>query len=174
MTIHLREVTPNDAEALAHILITAGESAFRGIVPDICLQFTEAQSAANWKEFFREGFSRGDFMLIAETEAGAAVAYAWGGTRADDSLYPGELRQISVLPDYHRQGIGRLLVREVARRLSEQGIHSMLVEVLRDNPNRAFYERLGGVFVFERPYDWDGYITPMYAYGWTDTRALLD
>jgi hypothetical protein len=45
----LRDVQVGDAEALAHILVTVGESAFRGRVPDQCLTFTEAESATNWK-----------------------------------------------------------------------------------------------------------------------------
>lgn len=173
MTIHLRNVVPEDAASLAHILVTASDVTFRGIVPDKCLEFTEAESSANWQNMLTEGLPAGDFMVIAQLESGPVVGYVWGGPRPDDALYRGELRQINVLPEHHGRGIGRLLVREVAHRLTEQGIHSMLVEVLRDNPNRAFYERLGGVFVFERPYNWDGVILPSYAYGWTDTRSLV-
>jgi ribosomal protein S18 acetylase RimI-like enzyme len=175
MTIHLRDVRPDDAEALAHVLITATDASFRGIVPDACLTFTEVESAANWRRMLTtEGVPANEFLVVAETDAGVVVGYTWGGPRPDDPMYRGEVRLLFVLPEYHRQGIGRMLVREVARRLAEQGIHSMLVEVLRDNRNRAFYERIGGVFVFERPYDWDGVVMQSYAYGWTDTQVLFD
>src|SRR5689334_18790269 len=106
MDIHLRPVTVDDAEALAHVLVSAQESAFRGIVPDQCLDFTEAQSAANWRRFFsEEGVPSGsDFMVIAETDDGDAIGYTWGRVKAESS---GEVYQLSVLPAYQKRGIGR-------------------------------------------------------------------
>jgi hypothetical protein len=63
--ITLRPVTPDDANALAHVLITANETAFRGLVPDQCLTFTEAESAANWRRFLAgEGLPDGDFAVV--------------------------------------------------------------------------------------------------------------
>jgi hypothetical protein len=56
-----------------------------------------------------------------------------------------------VQPTYHRQCIGRLLLWDVAQKLAEQDVESLCVRVLKDNPNRSFYERLGGQYVSERP-----------------------
>ena len=173
MNITLRDLRPDDAALLAKFVVRANEHAFRGLVPDHLLEFSEAESAANWQRTLNEGLPDGDFMIIAETEAGEAVGYGWGG-KYDDPLYHGELRQINVLPGYQGHGIGRLLLCQVAQRLAEQDIHSMRVEVLYINPNRAFYERLGGEFVAEGVWDWDGMLLPKYVYGWADTRALLE
>ncbi len=174
MDVHIREVNPDDADALAHVLVCANRAAYAGIVPPQCLTFTEAESAANWRRTLGAGLPQGDFIFIVEDErTKLVIAYAWGGPSADDSVYRGVLRQISVLPSHQRRGIGRLLVRRVAQRLAaEQGIRSMRVEVLRCNPNRAFYERLGARYVSERPHDWDGVVMPMCLYGWTDTHGL--
>jgi GNAT superfamily N-acetyltransferase len=169
----VREVVPSDADALAHVLITGIHTTFEGIVPDRCLRFTETESAANWKRTLTEGLDEGDFMFVLQTEAGIVMGYAWGGPSGDDTLYQGELKQLVILPAYQGQGYGRLLVRRVATRLAQQGIHSLRVEVLRDNPNRPFYERLGAQFISERPHNWDGVIMPMYTYGWKDTQTLL-
>jgi hypothetical protein len=62
----------------------------------------------------------------------------------------------------------------VADRLAAQGISSLRVEVLRANPNRGFYERLGARYLDEHPYEQDGVVLPMCVYGWADTRALRD
>lgn len=173
MAISLRDVVPDDADALAHVLIPSNNHAFQGRVPEVCLEFTEAESSANWKRMLDEGLPDGDFMVVAMT-AGMVVGYTWGGPNTKDMRYAGELRQIAVLPTYQGQGIGRQLVCYVAQRLAdEQDIHSMLVEVLHINPNRAFYERLGAQYVSERPYEWDGVPFVMDAYGWADTGALL-
>lgn len=172
MDITLRDVTPDDAESLAHVLITAGENTFRGLVPDQCLTFTEAESAANWRRFLGgEGVPEEDTFVVAH-EGGKIIGYAWGGPNDKDQIYGGELRQIQVLPAYQGRGVGRKLVSYVAEKLASQNIHSMRVEVISVNPNRAFYERLGAKYVSEHPYDWDGVTMPMCVYGWADTQGL--
>jgi len=169
----LREVRGDDAAALAHILITANEAAFRGRIPDPCLTLTEAESAANWHRTLGAGLPLRDVLVVAESPGGVLVGYAWGGPH-DDPVYRGELRQIALLPSAQRRGIGRRLVAHVARHLAAQGIQSLRVEVLRANPNRRFYERLGACYVTERDYDADGVMLAMCVYGWADTRPLLD
>jgi GNAT superfamily N-acetyltransferase len=160
---------------LAHVLVTANLATYRGLVPEQCLTFTEAESAANWSRSLSAGLPPGDFMYLVEDGThGGVIGYGWAGPTQEDFTYRAELRQISLLPAYQRRGIGRLLVRQIARRLrDEQGIGSLRVEVLRCNPNRPFYERLGARFVSERPHDWDGVTLPMCLYGWQDTSGLL-
>jgi ribosomal protein S18 acetylase RimI-like enzyme len=167
-----RPVAPADAAVLAHILITANEHAFRGIVPDQCLDFTEAQSAANWHRTLAAGLPPDDFFLLIERAGDSPAGYIWAGPSPDDACYRGQLRQINILPAHQRQGLGRLLVREAAAQLAARGIHAVWAETLRCNPNRAFYERLGAQYLGERPYDWDGVVLPACRYGWTDTRLL--
>jgi hypothetical protein len=60
----LRDVEVGDAEALAHILITANEAAFRGRSPDQCLTLTEVQRAANWRRTLMAGLPPGDFLVV--------------------------------------------------------------------------------------------------------------
>jgi ribosomal protein S18 acetylase RimI-like enzyme len=172
MDISLRRALVSDADGLAHVLITANEHAFRGRVPDKCLEFAEAESATNWRRTLSEGLPDGDFLVVAQTRTGKIVGYTWGGPNTKEVVYSGEIRQLSVEPNYQRRGIGRKLVCHVAQRLAEQGMFSMRVEVLHINPNRVFYERLGGTFVSEHPYDWDGVIFSSDVYGWSDTRSF--
>src|SRR4051812_22158102 len=87
----LRDVQVGDAEALAHILITAGETAFRGRVPAQCLTFTEAESAANWRRTLAAGLPPGDVLVVAEPPGRMPIGYAWGGPHDDDPTYRGEL-----------------------------------------------------------------------------------
>src|SRR4051812_14231130 len=143
MTIILRDMLPSDAPAPAHILIEANEHAFRGLIPDQCLEFTEDESAAIWQRTFLSGLPADDFMIAATLSTGEMIGYTWGGPNTKEPDFAGELRQVSVLPEYQGQGIGRQLVCALAQRLLDQDLHSMRVEVLRVNPNRAFYERLG-------------------------------
>ena len=166
-----RPVFPSDAAALAHILVTANERAFRGIVPDQCLDFTEAQSAANWNRTLTAGLPPDDFFVLIERAGEPSIGYVWARP-SDDARYRGELKHINILPAHQRQGIGRRLVRETAVHLAARGIDALWVETLRCNPNRPFYERLGAQYLGERPYDWDGVVLPACRYGWIDTRPL--
>lgn len=170
----IRALTLDDIPALAHIVVTANDHAFRGLLPDETLDFPESESAANWRHFLEgEGLPEGDFMLVAQAENGEVVGYIWGGRNWKEKAFAGELRQINILPAYQGQGIGRLLMCHLARRFVAQGISSVRVEVLKINPNRPFYERLGGVFVREFPYAGDVFTVPAYVYGWADIQTLL-
>jgi ribosomal protein S18 acetylase RimI-like enzyme len=170
MNILVRAAVPDDAEAIAQVMIGAMRSAFDGLVPKCCLEWPD--SAADWKKTLTKGFNAGGFLDLAQIENGLVVGYVMGGPSQND-LYPGEVLQLNILPDYQRQGIGKWLMRHAAERLAAQGINGLCVRVLRANPNRIFYERLGGQFVSEHPYDWDGVIVQECLYGWSDMKALM-
>jgi ribosomal protein S18 acetylase RimI-like enzyme len=169
--IRVREAVLADAEALARVNIDAMRSAFAGLVPRHLLEWPD--SVANWKKGLTEGLGKDVFLDVVQAENGLVVGYVMGGPNQANPLYEGEVMVLNVLPDYQRQGIGALLVRHAAKRLAENGIHSLCVRTLRINPNRSFYERLGGVFVSEQPYDWDGVIFAEYLYAWENTSMLL-
>jgi ribosomal protein S18 acetylase RimI-like enzyme len=102
------------------------------------------------------------------------VGFAWGGPCRDEgSKYSGELLAIYVLAGAQRAGAGRALVREVAKDLLQQGMPSMLVWVLAENPSRSFYEALGGTLVGEQEIEIGGARLREVAYGWDDLTALI-
>jgi ribosomal protein S18 acetylase RimI-like enzyme len=132
------------------------------------------RNTANWQRFFLDGgLPSGDFIIVAQSSGGQVVGYTWGGLYPPDVRYRGEVRQLAVHPDYQGRGIGRRLVQMVAARLARRDCHSLRVDVLEVNPNRAFYERLGALYVGQGPYDWDGVTLNSYTYGWADTAALI-
>jgi GNAT superfamily N-acetyltransferase len=64
---------------------------------------------------------------------------------------------------YHRQGLGRRLLCDVARRFLERGVDSMLLFGDARNPSNGFYEAMGGErIVGATPEDFHG------ACGWRD------
>ena len=66
------------------------------------------------------------------------------------------------------------MVASVARCLIDRGMRSMLLWVLASNqPSRAFYEQLGGIYVQTKPYEIGGATLQEVAYGWPDLPALL-
>ena len=71
----------------------------------------------------------------------------------------GEIRELSVLPQHRRHGIGRCLVRAVISDLLRAGVGSMRMTASEDS-GKAFCESLGGR-------DLGG-----GAYGWTDLKTV--
>jgi GNAT superfamily N-acetyltransferase len=67
-----------------------------------------------------------------------------------------------VLQRYHRQGIGRLLLCNVARRFLDRGITSMLLFGEATNPSNGFYEAFGADRLYTPSGEFHG------GYGWRD------
>jgi GNAT superfamily N-acetyltransferase len=81
--------------------------------------------------------------------------------------FAGELNKIYVLRAWHRSGIGRALVEQVARRFLAQGVDSMLLFGDARNPSNGFYERLGAERLHSPEGEFHG------GYGWRDLRRLV-
>ena len=87
--------------------------------------------------------------------------------------YAGEIYTLYVLPDAQGQGAGRALLLALFSRLVAMGYGSALVWVVRANPARYFYERLGGTQVMHKPIPLGGTQVEAVAYGWRDLAAVL-
>jgi len=172
--IHFRRATINDAPELARILLETNAATFRGLVPDKCLASpTPEESVTNWRRTLSaDGLGDGQFLIVCEREQHGLVGYVLAGGKTDMEAYERELNVLMVDTSWQRQGIGRKLVARAAAKLQGQGTKSMLVGIQVDNPNRAFYERLGARPVGRRPLVWAGYETEEILYGWEDIEVL--
>jgi len=120
---------------------------------------------------WREAFAVDDgswFCFVVEQGGGELIGFA-KGTPHDGGVpgFAGELNKIYVLRRFHRQGIGRLLLCNVARRFTERGVTSMLLFGEAANPSNGFYEAFGGERLYSDTGEFNG------AYGWRDLGALL-
>ncbi|MBW4449636.1 MAG: GNAT family N-acetyltransferase [Spirirestis rafaelensis WJT71-NPBG6] len=91
-----------------------------------------------------------------------------------NGFYKGELNAIYILEKYQRQGIGYNLVSTIAARLVQLNVSSMLVWVLADNSACKFYESLGAQLVKEKLIERGKVQLVEVAYGWTNTRSLIN
>lgn len=170
----VRKAVSNDAERMAQILVGANRATFAGLVPEECLEFSVGESGRNWRKTLAENENSQEWLLsVAENEAGQVVGYGmWGeGSRHPD--FASELKVLMVDPAWQRQGVGLHLVQHSAQFYRKRDINSMLVAILKLNPNAIFYERLGGRLVEERPYNWDGFEKIELLYGWDDLVLLV-
>ena len=147
----VREAKIADAPAIARVNLDTWRTAYREIVPaDYLAQLSYEKRETNWRELLVKAEKSEDFVCVAENDEGKIVGFAAGGCeRTGKYVYQGELFAIYILEEYQRQGIGRQLVRTVAKKLAELTLNSMVVWVLADNSACRFYEFLGGEKVEE-------------------------
>jgi ribosomal protein S18 acetylase RimI-like enzyme len=83
--------------------------------------------------------------LWLKPQRGHIVAIASCGPLRDALAgFDGELYVLYVLKSFQGLGYGQRLVTRAAHDLASRGYHSLVAWVLKDNPARRFYERLGG------------------------------
>src|SRR5712691_75810 len=161
----VRKATLNDAPAIARVHVSSWRSTYRGLLPnDFLSSLSETGYGERWKRVIAEGTSR---VYVAEDQDDV-VGFASGGReRAGETGYEGELYAIYVLDTAQRRGVGRELVRATVAGLRELDLSDMIIWVLRDNqPARAFYERLGGVYVRAQPITIGLTTLEEVSYGW--------
>jgi ribosomal protein S18 acetylase RimI-like enzyme len=166
----IRQALYGDAAGIARVHVDSWRSSYRGLLADDFLDsLSEAGYTDRWRRVIGDGASR---VFVVE-EPDAIVGFASGGReRAGESGFEGELYAIYIVAGSQRKGHGRELVRRMAAALRENGLHDMIVWVLRDNaPARKFYERLGGRYVRSQPITIGATTLEEVSYGW---RSLQD
>jgi len=183
--IIIRHAHINDCPALAETLIKATQHAFRGRVPDHCLEWiTPEESAANWATNFKteQSLNDGMYLFVAETGSSGVIGFAMlcplepktTHFQFIDQGYSHELRSLQVLPSWQKKGIGRQLIVKVADQVTAEGGTCLLVKMLVDNPNMGFYEHLGAMRLGSNPFSWDGYLTKEIVFGWENISNLVN
>lgn len=172
--IRIRRAMPDDLVGMARVHVETWKTTYRGIVPDahldgLSVESDIARGFGRWLNEPKEGWT----YLVATTPSGEIVGFAVGGpNREANAEFTGELGAIYVLNTHQGRGVGRALVREIARHLQTIGHDSMFVWVLEQNPYRRFYEKLGGALARHRVATVAGIPLPEVGYGWKTLRGL--
>ena len=174
MRVHIREANGTDAAAIA-IHVDSWRTTYAGVVPDEYLaQLSYEQHEQVWRHMLSTHGAT-EFVYVAEAEARNIIGFASGGPeRSGNTVYKGELYAIYLLEGYQRKGIGDQMVQTIAKRLMQEGLHSMLVWVLANNPSQDFYSALGGQRVYEQEITIGEARLVEVAYGWRDMRELVE
>jgi hypothetical protein len=181
--ISLRKARVADAIAIGAVHVAAWRSSYPGMLPDEFLaKLSVSRQAAHYDAAIRGGTgvmvataSGSDVPLgsgpriVGFTTAGRARHAEVGGKR----LAEGEVETLYVLDDWRERGVGRRLMRAAASHLVDIGCKSAFVWVLRDNPSRWFYQRLGGKPAAEATTQIAGQRLAQTAFVWDPIQQLL-
>ncbi|MEC0173432.1 GNAT family N-acetyltransferase [Paenibacillus favisporus] len=150
----IRQAAYDDYPVLAKVHVESWKTTYRGMIADAYLdQLTVESRMERWKQLL----SRGDkdlWTFVSEDEAGRVSGFIQGGKcREEVAGYDAEIYALYLLKEHQGKGHGRLLVNTLIQAFRENGFGSMYVWVLKDNPARQFYMKMGGSPVSEKTLD---------------------
>jgi L-amino acid N-acyltransferase YncA len=171
--IAIRPAAPEDAAGIGRVHVDSWRTTYAGIVSDTTLANLSYEKSTDRNRAFMAQDEPGRHYFVAEDETGRIVGFAMGGrARGENPGFEGELYGIYLLKESQGQGTGRRLVGAMASALAGDGVRSMMVWVLAENPSRRFYEALGGRYIKEQEITIGGQPLIEVAYGWNEIAAL--
>jgi ribosomal protein S18 acetylase RimI-like enzyme len=180
--ILVRRARVTDAPGIAVVHVAVWRTTYPAILPhDFLNRLSMTRHAAHYQDAIRSGGTSVYVAVASGTDRRPGTRPSVVGfTTASRSrhqgpnrLADGEIETLYVLEDYRERGIGRALIRAAAGALAEQGCRSACVWVLRENPNRWFYSRMGGRPVAESITRVGGQAIPQTAFLWDPIGLLL-
>ncbi len=180
--IAVRRARPSDAPLIGAVHVAAWRSAYAGILPGKYLAgLSVTRQAAYYDRLIRSGagvyvavasgqdlLSGNGPRLVGYTTVGRSPASLPGDVQVE-----GEIETLYVLDDWRDRGVGRRLIRTGAAHLAAAGSRSAFLWVLRDNPGRWFYQRLGGKPIAASDTRVAGIAVPQVAYAWDPIERLI-
>ena len=141
--VEVRTAVPADAMAVAAVHVRSWQVAYRGVVPDAHLDGLRPEDRAAMYSF--SGSAAGGPETIVVVDAGAIRGFATTGpARGSEDPRTGELLALYVDPDFWGRGLGRRLMVEARRRLTERGFAEAILWVLAGNDRAERFYRADG------------------------------
>ena len=177
----IRRARHGDAAAIAKVYVESWRATYPGLVPDgYLLALSEPATAERWRTRLaasgkaggEAGGEAGGAWVALERRQGLVGFASCGPQRTALEGYGGELYTLYLLDSAQGRGLGRRLLAAVAADLMAKDVEGMVTWVLRDNPSRWFYERLGGQRLGEQTICLGRALLPEIAYGWRDLAEL--
>jgi L-amino acid N-acyltransferase YncA len=169
--ITIRAARPGDARRIARLDVETWRAAYAGILATGFLVGLSAQRRElGWASVIeREPRD----VRVAVDNDGNIQGFGSCGRCRRGAQFGGEVFTLYVAPDWQNQGIGRGLLFALFERLVAQECRSAIIWVLRDNPGRFFYRRLGGREVQHKVFAVGGKRVEAAGYAWYDLPRFL-
>jgi ribosomal protein S18 acetylase RimI-like enzyme len=169
--ITIRAARPFDARAVARLDVETWRTTYAGVLStDYLVGLSQRRRELGWMHAIMRAPRD---VRVAVDAAGEVVGFGSCGPNRGDRGFAGEVFTLYVAPDWQNRGIGRRLLIALFGRLVASGRRSAIIWVLRDNPSRFFYARLGGREVSRKSLPVGGASIEAAGYGWPDLPGFL-
>ncbi|MGH7060255.1 MAG: GNAT family N-acetyltransferase [Stellaceae bacterium] len=169
--VTIRPARSADAGAIARLDVETWRTTYAGVLSTPYLVgLSERRREAGWRGVIA---AEPRDVRVAADASGGILGFGSCGPARGDRGFAGEVFTLYVGPDWQNRGIGRRLLIALFRRLVATGRNSAIIWVLRDNPSRFFYERLGGRQVVGKALPVGGSAVAAVGYGWADLPGFL-
>jgi len=169
--ITIRAARLDDAGPIARLDVETWQVAYAGILTTPYLAgLSPARREAGWTNVLRRDPAS---VRVAINSDGEIIGFGSCGACRGEPNFTSEVFTLYVAPDWQNQGVGRCLLLAMFGRLVAQGHGSAVIWVLRENPARFFYQRLGGKEVRRKLLPFNGAEIAASGYGWRDLPGYL-
>jgi ribosomal protein S18 acetylase RimI-like enzyme len=169
--ITIRSARLEDAGPIARLDVETWQATYAGILATPYLAgLSSERRASGWANVIRR---EPKDVRVAVTADGDIVGFGSCGNSRGEPGFTSEVFTLYVAPDWQNQGIGRRLLLAMFARLVAEGHASAVIWVLRENPARFFYQRLGGKEVRRKLLPFNGTQVAASGYGWRDLPKFL-
>ncbi len=141
MKTAVRRATPSDASTIAAITIEGWNEPYKGLIAQETLnQMSLEKRTEGWTKVLEEGKSQVIVATVGETVTG----FSNFGPSRYEQLGAGEIYAFYVLKSCQRQGVGKLLIEESLKKLSQMNHLPPIVLTLKGNTSaEEFYKKRG-------------------------------
>ena len=144
MNVVIRKKNKEDCIDVQKIITKSWQDTYKGIVNDDFLNLlseNEEERIIASQNSFDENNNQ-ELVLEIDKEIVGFVKYG----ESNDHNYKGygEINAIYILNQFKGFGYGKLLIKEVVKKLILNGFDKMIIGCLNGNPSNGFYKHLGG------------------------------
>jgi ribosomal protein S18 acetylase RimI-like enzyme len=170
--IIIRAARPDDARRIARIDVETWRAAYAGILTtQFLVGLSTHRRELGWAAVIER--EPRDIQVAVDCDD-EILGFGSCGRCRSPAEFAGEVFTLYVAPDWQNQGIGRRLLLALFERLVAQGCASAIIWVLRDNPGRFFYRRLGGREVRHKMFTVGGKQIEAAGFAWRDLPRFLE
>ncbi|MEZ5831209.1 MAG: GNAT family N-acetyltransferase [Dongiaceae bacterium] len=182
----IEPATGQAAAGIAEIYVDTWRSTYAALLPHrVLLGMSYERQAREWSWVIRNRAEVQPVIVASEANHGVVGFASFGLARFGDrpaggpfasegGANVGEVYTLYVRPEFQDRGIGRRLLAAAFAAMIDKGYGCGFLWVLRDNPSRYFYERVGGKAVAERRQRLWGCMLDQVCYGWPDLIQAVD
>jgi len=156
--------TIDDVVQISNLYVTSLKNGFKGIFSEGYLsRLTPESKYEQWKRNI-ENPNNLVFVLENNQEIVGMIVGAFVSEGGETSSL-GNILAVYINPDYKRNGYGKKLVAALFDEFKKHNITKCVANVFKNNDNKGFFERVGGVLVDERPVD-EAHVISIFVYRW--------